>query len=151
MLLFPARAMEGDLTITAPQVVDLAKREATVEATLEEIESVWRTLDFDWEVRTVFGPQWAPDAEANGFPGGLKVNLCHQETHLQLIRNGRDVAQVLEDQLVTLHTLSSTESARVFHVSIAAWRSRLEAAASVLRAWLEVQRRGLLHVIDTLS
>ncbi|ERE69467.1 dynein heavy chain 17, axonemal [Cricetulus griseus] len=95
-------------------IVDRAVKEMGMEKTLNELQTTWANMEFQYEP--------------------------HTRTQVPLLQSDEDLIEVLEDNQVQLQNLMISKYVAFFLEDISSWQKKLSTADSVISIWFEVQR-----------
>ncbi|XP_040604816.1 dynein heavy chain 9, axonemal isoform X6 [Mesocricetus auratus] len=95
-------------------IVDRAVKEMGMEKTLNELQTTWASMEFQYEP--------------------------HTRTHMPLLQTVEDLIEVLEDNQVQLQNLMMSKYVAFFLEEVSSWQKKLSTADSVISVWFEVQR-----------
>uniref|UniRef100_A0A4X1SMC7 Dynein axonemal heavy chain 9 n=1 Tax=Sus scrofa TaxID=9823 RepID=A0A4X1SMC7_PIG len=95
-------------------IVDKAVKEMGMEKILEELQTTWVGMEFQYEP--------------------------HPRTRVPLLRSDEDLIEVLEDNQVQLQTLMMSKYIAFFLEEVSGWQKKLSTADAVISIWFDVQR-----------
>ncbi|XP_069917498.1 dynein axonemal heavy chain 9 isoform X4 [Oryctolagus cuniculus] len=95
-------------------IVDKAVKEMGMEKTLQELQTTWAGMEFQYEP--------------------------HPRTSVPLLQSDEDLIEVLEDNQVQLQNLMTSKYIAFFLEEVSGWQKKLSTADAVISLWFEVQR-----------
>ncbi|XP_047613273.1 dynein axonemal heavy chain 9 isoform X3 [Phacochoerus africanus] len=95
-------------------IVDKAVKEMGMEKILEELQTTWVGMEFQYEP--------------------------HPRTRVPLLRSDEDLIEVLEENQVQLQTLMMSKYIAFFLEEVSGWQKKLSTADAVISIWFDVQR-----------
>lgn len=98
-------------------IVDKSVKEMAMEKVLNDLNTNWKTLEFETEV--------------------------HDRTKLKVIRVSEEILEALEDNQVQLQNMMSSKFIAHFLADVSQWQNLLSNADQVISSWMEVQRKWM--------
>ncbi|XP_075759566.1 dynein axonemal heavy chain 9 isoform X2 [Pelodiscus sinensis] len=95
-------------------IVDKAVKEMSMEKVLKELQSTWKSMEFQYEP--------------------------HPRTRVPLLRSDEELIETLEDNQVQLQNLMTSKYIAFFSEEVSGWQKTLSTADAVISIWFEVQR-----------
>lgn len=99
------------------KIADTAGKEYIIESTLDKMEKEWADKVF--------------------------TIVPYKDTGTYILKNPDDIAQLLDDHLVTTGSMSFSVYKKAFETRMAKWEATLSLVADILDAWLMVQKQWL--------
>lgn len=96
-------------------IVDKSVKEMAMEKVLTDLDSNWKSLEFDSEI--------------------------HDRTKLKVVRVSEEILEALEENQVQLQNMMSSKYIAHFLDNVSQWQNRLSIADQVISGWMEVQRK----------
>lgn len=98
-------------------IVDKSVKEMAMEKVLNDLNTNWKTLEFETEI--------------------------HDRTKLKVVRVSEEILEALEDNQVQLQNMMSSKFIAHFLDSVSQWQNLLSNADQVISSWMEVQRKWM--------
>jgi dynein heavy chain len=95
-------------------IVDKAVKEMSMEKVLKELETTWRSMEFEHEK--------------------------HSRTQITLLKASEELIETLEDNQVQLQNMLTSKYIAYFLEEVSSWQKKLSTADQVISIWFEVQR-----------